>query len=204
LEDAEQWRRRYPDMAPVGTSGGVQATECLPLRVEDRELGAVAFSFHAPRRFSPDERDLLVAITALCAQALDRARLLVAERETRVRAERELDRMTFLASTTRLMDAPLDVEQRLQRLADLAVPEIADWCTVHLLRADRVERVAVAHNDPRKVAFVARLQQRYPPDPAAPGGAFEVSPHGGLRILPRGPRRAAGRGRPRRRAPRAA
>jgi serine phosphatase RsbU (regulator of sigma subunit) len=175
LEDAEQWRRRYPDMAPVGTAGGVQATACLPMRVEDRELGAVVFSFRTPRRFPPEERDFLVAVTALCAQALDRARLLVAERAARARAERELDRMTFLASATRLMEAPLDVEQRLQRLADLAVSEIADWCTVHLVRADLVERVAVAHNDPGKVAFVARLQQRYPPDPTAPGGAFEVS-----------------------------
>ena len=33
LEDAEQWRRRYPEMAPVGTSSGFQATACLPLRV---------------------------------------------------------------------------------------------------------------------------------------------------------------------------
>jgi serine phosphatase RsbU (regulator of sigma subunit) len=35
--------------------------------------------------------------------------------------------------------------------------------------------LAVAHNDHGKVAFVARLEQRYPPDPAAPGGAIQVS-----------------------------
>ena len=48
LEDAEQWRSRYPEMAPVGTSSGFQATACLPLRVEDRDLGAVVFSFLTP------------------------------------------------------------------------------------------------------------------------------------------------------------
>src|SRR3954454_13953998 len=76
LEDAAQWRSRYPDMAAVGTAWNMQASACLPLSVEDRDLGAVVFSFSAARRFSTEEREFLVAITALCAQGLDRARLL--------------------------------------------------------------------------------------------------------------------------------
>ncbi len=175
LEDAAQWRSRYPDMAAVGTASDMQASACLPLSVEDRDLGAVVFSFTGPRRFSVAEREFLMAITALCAQGFDRARLLVAEREARETAERQLGRMTFLSRTTRLMEAPLSVEQRLQQLADLVVSEIADWCAVHLVRGNRVDQVAVAHSDPAKVAFVARLQERYPPDPDAPGGAIRVS-----------------------------
>jgi len=170
LEDAAQWRRRYPDMAAIGTAADMQASACLPLRVEDRDLGAVVFSFAAPRAFSAEEREFLVAVTALCAQGLDRARLLAAERTARATAERQLGRMTFLSRTTRLMEAPLSVEERLQQLADLAVSDIADWCAVHLVRGNRVDQVAVAHSDPAKVAFVARLQERYPPDPNAPGG----------------------------------
>lgn len=175
LEDAAQWRRRYPDMAPFGTASDMQASACLPLRVEDRDLGAVVFSFNAPRAFSAEEREFLVAVTALCAQGLDRARLLVAERAAREAAERQLGRVTFLSRTTHLMEAPLSVEERLQQLADLAVSEIADWCAVHLVRGNRVDEVAVAHSDPAKVEFVARLQERYPPDPAAPGGPLQVS-----------------------------
>jgi serine phosphatase RsbU (regulator of sigma subunit) len=145
------------------------------MRVEDREVGALVFSFRTPRAFSPDERAYLEAVTALCAQALDRARLLVAERDARAATERQLDRMTFLARAGRLLEAPLSVEQRLRRFADLAVPAIADWCAVHLVRADHVEQVAVAHADPEKVAAVARMQERYPPDPDAPTGAIHVS-----------------------------
>jgi serine phosphatase RsbU (regulator of sigma subunit) len=184
LENAEQWQVRYPEMAPAGTSGGFQATACLPMRVEDRDLGAVVFSFLNPRSFSGDEREYLEAVTALCAQALDRARLLVAEQEARSAAERQLDRMTFLARAGRLLQAPLSVEQRLRRLADLAVPGVADWCTVHLVRDDRVDQVAVAHSDPEKVAFVARLQERYPPDPAAEGGPIQVSRTGHPAFFP--------------------
>src|SRR5690242_15443745 len=175
LEDAAQWRLRYPDMAALGTAAHMQASACLPLRVEDRDLGAVVFSFAAPRAFSTEEREFLVAVTALCAQGLDRSRLLAAERAAREAAERQLRQMTFLSRTPGLMEAPLSVEERLQRLADLAVSEVADWCAVHLVRGGRVDQVAVAHRDPAKVAFVAQLQERYPPDPDAEGGALRVS-----------------------------
>ena len=178
LEDAVQWRQRYPEMAQAGVSGGYQACACLPLRVEDRDLGAVVFRFRRPRLFGSGEREFLLAVASLCAQALDRARLYAAERQARSAAERERDRMTFLARVGELMEAPLSVEERLQRLADFAVTGIADWVAVHLVRGDRVEQIAVAHLDPEKVAFVEQLERRYPPDPEATGGALQVARSG--------------------------
>jgi serine phosphatase RsbU (regulator of sigma subunit) len=162
-------------MAPVGVAEGHEATACLPLRVEDRELGAAVFSFYRSRAFGLAEREFLLAVAALCAQALDRARLYAAEREARAAAERERDRMSFLARASQLMEAPLSVEERLRRLGDLAVQGIADWAAVHLVRDGRIERVSVAHLDPAKVAFVDELERRYPPDLHAPGGAMEVA-----------------------------
>src|SRR5690349_24859447 len=140
-------------MAPFGTAADRQASACLPLRVEDRDLGAVVFSFSGPRAFSAEEREFLVAVTALCAQGLDRARLLVAEREARAAAERQLGRLTVLSRTTRLMEAPLSVEDRLRQLADLAVAEIADWCAVRRVRGGRVGQGGGAHRGAKKVAF---------------------------------------------------
>jgi serine phosphatase RsbU (regulator of sigma subunit) len=184
LEDAGQWRARYPEMAPAGLSEGHEACACLPLRVEDRDLGAVVFSFYRPRTFDPAEREFLVAVAALCAQALDRARLYAAEHEARATAERERDRMAFLAQASRLMEAPLSVEERLRQLADLTVKGVADWSAVHLVRGTRVEKVAVAHLDPAKIAFVELLEQRYPPDPEARSGAIGVARTGVPVVLP--------------------
>ncbi|RTL69567.1 MAG: GAF domain-containing protein [Pseudonocardiaceae bacterium] len=190
IEDAAGWAARYAEMAPIGTAGSHEATACLPLQVDGRDLGAIVFSFASRRTFLPDERGYLQAVAALCAQALDRARLLVVEHSARMLAERERDRMEFLARTGRLMEEPLSVEQRLQRLADLVVPEIADWCVVHLLRQDwvdgrgGVEQIAVAHDDPAKIDFVMRVQERYPPDPTAPGSAFEVTRTGEPAFFP--------------------
>src|SRR3954447_6944543 len=165
-------------MAPAGVAEGYQASACLPLRVEDRDLGAAVFSFCRPRVFNLAEREFLLAVAALCAQALDRARLHVAETEARSVAERERDRMTVLARASQLMEAPLSVEQRLQRLADFGVAGIADWAAVHLVRGDRVEQIAVAHLDPEKITFVEQLERRYPPDSKAPEGAVQVARSG--------------------------
>ena len=183
LEDAAQWRTRYPEMAPVHAAGGYEACACLPLRVDDRDLGALVFSFLQPRAFDRDERGFLLAVAALCGQALDRARLLVAERDARAVAERERDRMAFLAEAGLLLDSPMSVLERLRGLADLVVPVIADWCAVTLVQEDRVEQVAVAHRDPEKVAFVRELQDRFPPDPNAPGGAIQVARTGVAAIV---------------------
>ncbi|MEJ2886416.1 SpoIIE family protein phosphatase [Actinomycetospora aeridis] len=187
LEDAAQWRTRYPEMAPIGVSMGHEASACVPLRVEDRVLGAVVFSFYRPRPFDPAEREFLVTVAALCAQALDRARLYAAERDARAAAERERDRMAFLAQAGRLMEAPLSVEERLRQLADLAVTGIADWSAVHLVRGSHVEKVAVSHLDPEKIEFVEQLERRYPRDPAARGGAVDVARTGKPVVLPEVP-----------------
>ncbi len=95
--------------------------------------------------------------------------------------------MSFLAQASQLLEAPLSVEERLRRLADFAVTGIADWSAVHLLRGTHVERVAVAHIDPAKVAFVEELERRYPPDPEAPGGAIDVARTGVPVVMPEVP-----------------
>ena len=184
IEDADDWEQRYPDMASAGTAEGSQATACLPLRVGGRVLGVAVFSFSRPRQFHAEERSYLLAVAALCAQALDRHRVRAAEQAARAAVELQLDRMTFLVRANQMMDAPLSVEQRLQRLADLAVPQVADWCAVHLVRDGRVDQVAVAHSDPEKVAFVARLEAQYPPDPHADGGAIDASRTGVPSFVP--------------------
>ena len=204
LEDAAQWRLRYPDMA-VARHGGRHAGQRVPAAAGrgPRPRRTWCSASAGPRAFSAEEREFLMAVTALCAQGLDRARLLVAERTARETAERQLGRMTFLSrSHASAWRRRCRSSTGCASLADLAVPGIADWCAVHLVRGDRVDQVAVAHSDPEKVAFVARLQERYPPDPDADGRGDAGQPHRPARLLPRDPRRAARRRRRRRGAPR--
>ncbi|MHB8648477.1 MAG: PAS domain S-box protein, partial [Thermomicrobiales bacterium] len=81
----------------------------------------------------------------------------------------------FLAEASALLASSLDYETTLQRVAQLAVPHIADWCAVELIEGDTFRPVTVAHMDPAKVAMARGVRERYPPDPAEPGGIPEVA-----------------------------
>ena len=81
----EAFAARFPAIAPVVADLGVAATVSLPLAVPGRRLGALAVDFAHAHVPDADELALLEAIAAQCAQALDRVRLLAAERA----AERE-------------------------------------------------------------------------------------------------------------------
>lgn len=61
----------------------------------------------------------------------------------------------LLAQAGELLNASLELEETLQRVADLCVPELADWCTVRLPddRRQHLLSVAVAHADPDKAAL---------------------------------------------------
>ena len=80
-----------------------------------------------------------------------------------------------LARAGELLSSSLDYERTLQQVAELAVPQLADWCVVSLPDGHGFIRgVAVAHVDPDKVAFARRIQERYPTRADAPTGAPQV------------------------------
>ena len=64
----------------------------------------------------------------------------------------------FLAEAGAVLASSLDYEQTLARIAELAVPRLADWCSVSLPDGDRLRTVAVAHADPDKVRFARDYQ----------------------------------------------
>ncbi len=86
------------------------------------------------------------------------------------------ERSRFLAEASSVLNSSLDYDLTLQRLARLAVPEIADWCAVDLAteNLEPGERVAVAHVEPEMVELAHDLHRRYPPDPNADTGLPNV------------------------------
>ena len=82
------------------------------------------------------------------------------------------DRTAFLLRAGDLLDASLDYETRLATLAQIAVPELADWCVVDMAEPDgQIKRLAVAHVDPRKQDLGWALARRAPVAPDDANGA---------------------------------
>jgi serine phosphatase RsbU (regulator of sigma subunit)/PAS domain-containing protein len=81
----------------------------------------------------------------------------------------------FLAEASTLLAESLDVEAILDRLAHLAVPTLADWCSIHLVDEEGTPvQLAVAHSDPSLVELAKEVQTRYPPDPRVDTGVHGV------------------------------
>ena len=97
------------------------------------------------------------------------------------RTERE---QRYLAEVGRLLTSSLDYEKTLQTVADLAVPEIADWCTVDMLEdGGEIRHVGLAAADPDKLEFAEELRERYPTDPNAETGVPQVLRTGESQLL---------------------
>jgi PAS domain S-box-containing protein len=94
-------------------------------------------------------------------------------------------RQRFLAQAGTTLSSSLDYEETLQRVAQLVVPGLADWCAVDVVDANqRLNLVAVAHVDPDKVAFARELRNRYPPDPDEDSGLYGVLRSGRPELYP--------------------
>jgi len=95
-------------------------------------------------------------------------------------------RRAFLARAMETLASSLDYRTTLQRVAELAVPELADWCTIDILEpgARVSQQLAVAHVDPAKVAYARAIGQRYPSDRDAPTGSPQVIRSGKSELYP--------------------
>ncbi len=90
---------------------------------------------------------------------------------------------SFMAQASRVLASSLDYAETLQRIARLAVPQIADWCAVELVNEKHeIERVAVHHPDPAKLELAEQLNRDYRPSLDEPAGVPEVIRTGEARI----------------------
>lgn len=83
--------------------------------------------------------------------------------------------LSFLATASRTLSESFDYQDRLKKVVELAVPKIADWCTVDIADNEGVlQRLAVIHRDPQKIALIYELQRHFPPDKNAAVGQYKV------------------------------
>lgn len=123
--------------------------EPLLIRTVNRETGVERWS-------------LLKAAPVLDEDGAVEATILITEDLT-AHKRAEL-RSEFLAQAGAVLASSLGYEQTLRNVAELAVPDIADWCAVDLLDEEgRSRPVAVAHTDPDRLSLAETLRS-YVPD----------------------------------------
>jgi PAS domain S-box-containing protein len=144
---------RYPGLA--GRSQPGHALACLPLVGQHGPSGGLVFSFSTDEEFPPERRALKLALARQAGLALERAHLAEAEEVLR-------ERLSFLGEATALLTSSLELERTLERLTQLAVPQLADWCSISMLveETGEIEQVVVAHQDPERKRWAEAFRTR--------------------------------------------
>lgn len=74
-------------------------------------------------------------------------------------------RLRFLADASMTLSTLVDYQSTMQRMARLAIPFVADWCTVYLIDDEKnISRVATAHRDPETEVLLEDFERRFPLD----------------------------------------
>jgi PAS domain S-box-containing protein len=89
--------------------------------------------------------------------------------------KRAAERAHYLSRASVILASSLDYTTSVAQLAQLLVPQLADWCGVQLLDENGLLRqLAVAHVDPVKIQWARAINERYPVDMSAPTGVPNV------------------------------
>jgi PAS domain S-box-containing protein len=180
ISSMRERNRLFPSLEGKGEDG--HALAVLPLTLEGRLIGVIGLSFGQDMEFSEGRRQMKITLARQAALAIERTRLYEAERAAR-------ERFAFIAEASELLSTSMEYEQTLSRLAELAVPRLADWCAIDMVGEDgEIQRLVVAHEDPEKVRWANELQERYPPNAGAPHGVAYVIRTGEPEFLPEIPR----------------
>jgi signal transduction histidine kinase len=143
--------------SPVLRDRGINSLVAIPLIVDDHVIGVVHAGSVAFAQFVDDDARLLELIADRIAMAINQAALYEAERVAQ-------ERLQFLGEASTLLASSLDVDATLARVAKLAVPHFADWCSVDLVAAGgTIQRVAVEHVDQEPIALAERIFAAFPP-----------------------------------------
>ena len=142
---------------------GIASVLALQLHAGLGARASIAFYYRTPRTFSSIERESVLGLGRLASSVIATAQMYDSQRRRRLESE-------FLAEAGTILTGSFDYHETLTRLAERAVPQIADWCAFHLrseTAEGSLERTALATLkgvDAARVDRVLRAASGEPPE----------------------------------------
>ncbi len=155
---------RYPQLAGDTTPARSYRVACLPLVDGRSTLGALGLTIEQAREFDEQERDFLQLVARYGAQAIQRQRLLQAQRRSSTAAEAAAHRLQVLSRATRAFaSSQLELDGTLRNVASELSSSLDSCINIVLLREDGSLRLtAVQHPVPRAQELLQGLSAGVP------------------------------------------
>jgi PAS domain S-box-containing protein len=148
LPTAAEAAERFPAMQQLNDVLGIRSLASLPLRVEGRVLGSFVAYWTSDHTFTDEDLGLLEGLTAQIALSVSRLQA-DSQRAAAVAAMAEANRqLQLLADAGRVLSGTLGIDQQIERLSDLVVPTLGDWCWIMVTdEHGRLQGIASSHAD---------------------------------------------------------
>jgi PAS domain S-box-containing protein len=146
-----------------------QSWAFLPLEGRGGVFGCLALAYDRARPFEAEERLFLESVARLYALAHERNHLLDTELVARRVVEDGERWAKFFSHVIGLLFGAKDPRAALPKVAQAAVPQLADGCVIDLLAGDRIELAGLANQDPLRSKEAEEVRRRTPPVLGAPG-----------------------------------
>jgi signal transduction histidine kinase len=129
--------RRYPDWSAAMIRAGAQAAAVVPVWANGELRGVLGLTWDVSREFTEDDRAFIITLGVMCAQAILRSHLRVAEQRARETAEHaNRSKAHFLATISHELRTPINA---VMGYTQLLVEEI--YGPMSALQKDHLGRV---------------------------------------------------------------
>jgi signal transduction histidine kinase len=182
VDDYHSLPNAQPEVAE--RSSGTWAVVGEPLLYAGGLRGAITAATQVEERtFGEQDRRLLALFAAQAVIAIEHARLHDARDRALAEEEAARQRAAFLASASAALATSLDYDATLARVARLAVPALADLCSVFVREDDgEIRRAVTAHGDTARADLAAALN-RHRPGPVSSRGNVAAAMRTGQPVL---------------------
>jgi PAS domain S-box-containing protein len=135
-------------------SENIRSLICITPRIGTTLAAAVTFYYRKSHSFTQAEIQQAKVLANLSASTLYMSELQEAQ-------QRERTSLKFLAESSAILASALDYQTTLNTVARLAVPYLADWCSVSLYDDGKLAGIAVAHADQEKERMLTSTPEAF-------------------------------------------
>ena len=161
----------------VYAAEGIRSLLVVPLALRNGQVGTITFYWRHFHAITEREKEYASALANLSAVALNTNELNELNRQEKLR-------LSFLAEASAVLSGSLEYEKTLNTVANLAVPQIADWCAVYILEDGKPNRIVIAHSNAATLKSAEAFFRNYPEEIRDDRGLGAVLRSGKSEVVP--------------------